>query len=145
MSHRNTLLLGFGLILASLLLQCQEIQGKEFLVGDDKGWSPYPGLSDWPNGKTFTPGDILVFKYNNANASVRSWDDEIKYKEYPDICYAKCDNSLCPNYEDFNSGNDNIVLKEGKNYFFSPDHDRCDQGFKIKVCAEFDGKRTGCN
>ncbi|KAK9927591.1 hypothetical protein M0R45_024768 [Rubus argutus] len=33
--------------------------GRNSLVGYEKGWSPYPGISDWPNGKNFTPGDAL--------------------------------------------------------------------------------------
>ena len=59
MSYKNALVIGLSLILVTLLLQCQEMHGKEFLVGDEKGWSPYPGISDWPNGKNFTPGDVL--------------------------------------------------------------------------------------
>ena len=57
MSYSNTLFIGFALGFSSLLLQCHEIQGKEWLVGDQKGWSP--GISNRPNGKNFTPGDVL--------------------------------------------------------------------------------------
>ncbi|KAK9912226.1 hypothetical protein M0R45_036097 [Rubus argutus] len=85
MSYKNALVIGFSLILVTLLLQCQEIHGKEFLVGDEKGWSPYPGISDWPNGKNFTPGDVLIFKYDNTSTKV--WQADFILPEYLKDCY----------------------------------------------------------
>ncbi|KAK3010284.1 hypothetical protein RJ639_011829 [Escallonia herrerae] len=37
--------------------------GKEFIVGDGHGWTPYFDYQAWAQGKDFRVGDALVFKY----------------------------------------------------------------------------------
>ncbi|XP_059658379.1 blue copper protein-like [Cornus florida] len=39
------------------------ISAKEFIVGDDNGWTPYFNYQAWAKGKEFVVGDILVFNY----------------------------------------------------------------------------------
>lgn len=45
--------------LSVVCLMLKEAHGTEFTVGDNRGWSPYPGLSHWADGKIFRAGDIL--------------------------------------------------------------------------------------
>ncbi|XP_059664063.1 blue copper protein 1b-like [Cornus florida] len=51
------------IFIAILALLFTSISAKEFIVGDDNGWTPYFNYQAWAEGKEFVVGDKLVFKY----------------------------------------------------------------------------------
>ncbi|PQQ00390.1 hypothetical protein Pyn_40260 [Prunus yedoensis var. nudiflora] len=103
------LVMGISLFVC-LLFQCEEIYGKEYVVGDDKGWSPDTNLSSWSEGKKFKAGDALRY-------------------------YEACD--PYPVQKDvYTSGNDHVVLEKGANAFVPLDISYCNRGMKLQVVAE---------
>ncbi|KAK4339946.1 hypothetical protein RND71_041408 [Anisodus tanguticus] len=89
-------------------------------VGDGAGWTL--GASNWPNGKTFKTGDILVFKYPKGVHNV-----VIVNKANYDNCNASG--------KTFSSGNDSISLGKGTNYFICGIPGHCSGGLKMAVTA----------
>ncbi|KAJ7952417.1 putative Blue copper protein [Quillaja saponaria] len=53
----------FFIILAILAVFVPSISAKEFLVGDETGWTTNFDYQTWAQGKEFHVGDKLVFKY----------------------------------------------------------------------------------
>ncbi|KAM2491263.1 hypothetical protein PS1_042948 [Malus domestica] len=51
------LVIGIGILVSCLLLQCEQVDAKEYIVGDEKRWSP--DLTQWTEGKKFKAGDVL--------------------------------------------------------------------------------------
>ncbi|CAL9119934.1 unnamed protein product [Musa textilis] len=94
----------------------------EFPVGDSDGWSFDVG--NWPNGKTFKAGDVLVFKYDKGAHNVVVVDAD-GYNS----CTAKSGSKT------YTSGNDKITLAKGTSYFICSYPGHCDAGMKIKVVA----------
>ncbi|XP_059311243.1 basic blue protein-like [Lycium ferocissimum] len=89
-------------------------------VGDSDGWTL--GVSNWPNGKNFKAGDVLVFKYPKGVHNV-----VIVNKANYDNCNASG--------KTLTSGNDRITLKKGDAYFICGIAGHCDGGQKIAVTA----------
>ncbi|KAL4197447.1 hypothetical protein AMTRI_Chr04g251260 [Amborella trichopoda] len=75
-----------------------------YTVGDNGGWTF--GVSDWPKGKKFVAGDVLVFKYPAAAHDVVALNAD---------GYDSC--SAPPHSKTYTSGNDSITLKKGANFF----------------------------
>ncbi|CAB4315332.1 unnamed protein product [Prunus armeniaca] len=121
------LVIGISLFVC-LLFQCEEIYGKEYVVGDEKGWSPDHNVSSWPEGKKFKAGDVLNFKYTNPSFDV------VALIDYPGY-YEACD--PYPVQKDiYTSGNDYVVLEKGANAFVPFDISYCKRGMKLKVEAD---------
>ncbi|CAL9094459.1 unnamed protein product [Musa hybrid cultivar] len=92
----------------------------EFTVGDSAGWSF--NVQNWPNGKSFKAGDVLVFKYGQGAHNVAVVD-----AQGYDSCTAKSGSKT------YTSGNDKITLAKGTSYFICSYPGHCDGGMKIKV------------
>ncbi|XP_006349438.1 chemocyanin-like [Solanum tuberosum] len=87
-------------------------------VGDSNGWTF--GVSNWPNGKNFKVGDVLVFNYPREIHNV--------------VIVNKVDYNNCnPLGKMFNSGKDVITLKKGTTYFICGVPGHCDGAQKIAI------------
>ncbi|VVA94432.1 unnamed protein product [Arabis nemorensis] len=96
-----------------------------YIVGDEYGWDLIFSLEDWPRGKTFYAGDILVFKYNYEENGV--W---VVNRTGYETCTAN------DGAKEYNSGNDRIQLPYGYSYYigiFNPLD--CSAGLKMAVKA----------
>ncbi|XP_019238577.1 PREDICTED: basic blue protein-like [Nicotiana attenuata] len=108
------------LVIFMVLFTIQIANATTYNVGDDGGWDI--GVSNWPNGKNFKVGDVLVFNYpKNVHSVV------IVNKENYDSC--------TPSGKTLTSGNDKVTLGKGTSYFIcgKPTHCQFDQ--KIAVTA----------
>ncbi|ONK80775.1 uncharacterized protein A4U43_C01F21590 [Asparagus officinalis] len=115
-------ILGVVLICSSVLLGINVSESAEFNVGDRDGWNYNVG--DWPNGKSFATGDVLVFNYAPEEHNVVVVDA---------AAYNSCGTS--PGAVVFTSGNDRATLAKGDNYFLCSFPGHCEQGMKIAVNA----------
>ncbi|MED6198250.1 hypothetical protein PIB30_064335 [Stylosanthes scabra] len=95
-----------------------------YRVGDEDGWTF--SVQDWPNGKHFMAGDILVFNYGaevHNVVEVNQW------------AYENCDDSKIRGRK-HTTGNDHIQLVKGMNYFLCSHPDHCSKGgMRIAVNA----------
>ncbi|URE10998.1 Basic blue protein [Musa troglodytarum] len=57
----RTFIAALALICLCLFYHLEITAATEFTVGDSAGWSF--NVENWPNGKSFKAGDVLVFKY----------------------------------------------------------------------------------
>lgn len=122
-----------------------------YTVGDSTGW--IFNVAGWENGKSFKAGDTLgklilflfdkelinnnsliisiyiyifaVFNYAPGRHSVVVVVDKASY----DSCSVPTNATL------FTSGNDQITLKQGENYFICGFTGHCDRGMKIAANA----------
>ncbi|CAL5184669.1 unnamed protein product [Lathyrus oleraceus] len=110
------------LVLCMFVFHPKMIHAETYTVGDDKGWSF--GVQNWPSGKTFKEGDILVFNYTPVIHSV------VTVKEFG---YNSCFPFGGSGFHI--SGADKITLVKGMNYFICGTPGHCSQGQKIAVNA----------
>ncbi|KAF7100650.1 hypothetical protein CFC21_102137 [Triticum aestivum] len=99
---------------------------RTYVVGDDKGWGRDLN-SWWPKDKTFYAGDVLVFKYD---------------KELHDVTvlggkgYQRCE---VPRHSSkswvMRTGNDQVTLRRGNNYFICGLPGHCDKNMKLAIKA----------
>ncbi|PSS29170.1 Chemocyanin like [Actinidia chinensis var. chinensis] len=111
-----------AVLCAAVLLRIEVAQAATFTVGDTGGWTF--GVQNWPNGKTFRAGDILVFNYMPGMHTVVEVD-----KAGYDSC------KIPANAKVFSSGKDRITLVKGGNYFICGIPGHCQAGMKIAVIA----------
>ncbi|XP_048438953.1 basic blue protein-like [Pyrus x bretschneideri] len=104
-----------------MVLHGETAHGETFTVGEGDGWNLK--VHDWPNGKNFTANDTLVFKYNNAFHNVAVVDE---------IGFRTC----TVGDKLFSSGNDEIKIQQGQNYFICGFPGHCAAGMKIAVTAK---------
>ncbi|XP_058727715.1 chemocyanin-like [Vicia villosa] len=98
------------------------IHAETFTVGDGQGWTF--GVQNWPAGKTFKAGDILVFNYPPLIHNVVTVNESGF-----NSCVALGGSGL------HISGADKITLVKGMNYFICGVPGHCGQGQKIAVNA----------
>ncbi|XP_058084613.1 blue copper protein 1a-like [Magnolia sinica] len=90
----------------------------EYVVGDDKGWTPNFDYQTWAAGKDFTVGDNLVFKYDAA------FHDVFKVNG---TAFKDC--IIPPANESLNTGNDIITLvTPGRKWYICGKSDHCAKG-----------------
>ncbi|XP_009803052.1 basic blue protein-like [Nicotiana sylvestris] len=90
-------------------------------VGDGNGWTF--GVSNWPNGKNFKAGDVLVFKYPKGVHNV--------------VIVNKANYGSCnASGKILSSGNDRVTLGKGTYYFICGIPGHCNGGQKISVTAK---------
>ncbi|CAA0822057.1 Basic blue protein [Striga hermonthica] len=111
-----------AIFLMGLLLQCGWAHSTSYTVGDSTGW--VFGVAGWENGKNFTAGDTLVFKYMAARHNVVVVD-----KSSYDSC------TVPPKAKIYNSGSDVLCLTKGPNYFICGVPGHCQAGMKIAPIA----------
>ncbi|KAF8659331.1 hypothetical protein HU200_058533 [Digitaria exilis] len=96
---------------------------KTYRVGDGAGWDTGVDYAAWASGKKFKVGDMLEFRYLQAEHDVVVVDAQ---------GYADC---LAPdNAPALNSGDDHVVLGQAGQFFFICDAEgHCDSGMKLAV------------
>ncbi|KAK6156942.1 hypothetical protein DH2020_011190 [Rehmannia glutinosa] len=110
-----------AILLLGLLLHGSPAHAANYTVGDSSGWTFY--VAGWENGKNFKAGDTLVFKY-----SPTAHDVVVVDKSSYDSC------SVPANATTYNSGNDEISLGKGANYFICSIPGHCQPG-RMKIAA----------
>ncbi|KAG1330539.1 chemocyanin [Cocos nucifera] len=111
-----------GLALLCLLIHSEIAESATYTVGDSQGWTF--NVVNWPRGKRFRAGDVLVFKYSPSAHNVVAVSA---------AAYNRC---LSPRGSRvFRSGNDRITLARGTNYFICSFAGHCQAGMKIAVTA----------
>ncbi|CAM0945948.1 unnamed protein product [Alopecurus aequalis] len=109
-----------GLMLALCCATTLVSGATEWIVGDGPGWTF--GVAGWENGKAFSAGDVLVFKYNPNMHNVVEVDE---------AGYSSCKAAAGANAH--TSGNDKITLSSGKAFFICSFPGHCEGGMKIAV------------
>ncbi|KAK8582629.1 hypothetical protein V6N13_069410 [Hibiscus sabdariffa] len=94
-----------------------------YLVGDEDGWDPVITGVSWSNGKKFYAGDVLEFKYD------RGIDVSVVDEEAFDDC-AVNDKSI-----EYSTGDTNLTLAFGANYFICSRPLICQAGLKLAINA----------
>ncbi|MED6218401.1 hypothetical protein PIB30_026364 [Stylosanthes scabra] len=110
------------LIMFMLALYSDISYAATYKVGDAAGWSFH--VDNWPNGKHFVAGDTLVFSY-----AVGAHNVVLVNQAGYDGC------STPPGSAVHTSGNDQIQLVKGMNYFICNFPGHCEGGMKIAVNA----------
>ncbi|KAJ8646697.1 hypothetical protein MRB53_008445 [Persea americana] len=106
----------------TLLFLCDIAQAATYTVGDKGGWSF--NLVNWPKGKSFKAGDVLMFKYNPTIHNVVAVNSN---------GYNGC--TTPRGSKVYRTGNDNIKLVKGQNYFICNIVGHCQAGMKIAINA----------
>ncbi|OWM63935.1 basic blue protein-like [Punica granatum] len=110
-------------MLLCLIAGAKYAEAATYMVGDANGWSA--NVANWPKGKSFVAGDVLVFKYNPTFHNVAVVDQ---------AGYTSC--SVPSDAKLFNSGNDSIPLSKGQNFFICAKPGHCARlGMKIAINA----------
>ncbi|KAI3792516.1 hypothetical protein L2E82_06398 [Cichorium intybus] len=99
--------------------------GKHHVVGDDKGWTLDVDYQAWANGKKFTIGDKLIFKYPEGKHNV--------FQAIDDTAFREC--IIPPAQEALTSGHDIITLESPDTWFICGAGNHCQMGMKFFVHA----------
>ncbi|KAL2477521.1 Basic blue protein [Forsythia ovata] len=105
-----------------VLFYCEVVEAATYTVGGANGWTF--DVADWPKGKNFKAGDILVFNYSPGTHDVVVVD-ESGYNSCISPSGAKV----------YQTGKDHIKLVKGQNYFICDFEGHCDFGMKIAITA----------
>ncbi|PIA49877.1 hypothetical protein AQUCO_01300548v1 [Aquilegia coerulea] len=116
----------FIVVAAIALIVGQLTLAKEFIVGDDKGWTTKFNYQAWAAGKDFRVGDKLVFKYKIGTHNVFKVDETTFEQCAPPI-----------EREALASGNDVITFETpGRKWYICGIGNHCQDGnqkFEISV------------
>ncbi|KAK9740898.1 hypothetical protein RND81_03G069100 [Saponaria officinalis] len=108
-----------GLAILCVLALAQTAFSATYTVGGSSGWT-YNAIN-WPRGKTFRAGDVLVFKYN------RSLHNVVKVSG---TGYNACTTGGARAYQ---TGQDVFKLTRGTHYFICSLPGHCKSNMKIAV------------
>ncbi|PSS31751.1 Basic blue protein [Actinidia chinensis var. chinensis] len=111
-----------AIILPCLLIHTVPSHGATYTVGGPGGWTF--NLSNWPKGKSFNAGDVLVFNYDPSYHNVVAVDRG---------GYSKCTTPASAKV--YTTGKDQIRLVRGQNYFICNFSGHCESGMKIAINA----------
>ncbi|XP_058108115.1 basic blue protein [Magnolia sinica] len=109
-------------VLLCLLVHCEIAHAAVYNVGDNGGWTF--NVVNWPKGKRFRAGDVLVFKYDSTSHNVVSVNSN---------GYNGC--TTPRGAKVYKTGNDRITLAKGQNFFICNFVGHCQGGMKIAVTA----------
>ncbi|XP_077234556.1 basic blue protein-like [Tasmannia lanceolata] len=112
----------FAAVLLCLLVHIEIAHAVIYTVGDSGGWTF--NVINWPRGKSFRAGDVLVFKYSPAIHNLVTVNS---------IGYNGC--TTPRGSKVFTSGNDRITLARGQSFFICSVPGHCSGGMKIAVNA----------
>ncbi|XP_027902196.1 basic blue protein-like [Vigna unguiculata] len=118
----KSLVLVSVICLLCLLVLLEGANAATYTVGGPSGWTF--NTDTWPNGKRFRAGDVLVFKYDSTSHNVVAVDKN---------GYSKCRSTAGAKV--LSSGNDQIKLARGQNYFICNYPGHCESGMKISINA----------
>lgn len=111
-----------GLVLIVFLSCSLPCLTKVYTVGDSAGWSLSVDYSTWTTGKTFKPGDSLVFNYGSSHTVVEVSSDD----------YGTC--TVGNSIASYTSSPATITLNTtGTHYFICGVPGHCSGGMKISV------------
>ncbi|KAG2261603.1 hypothetical protein Bca4012_013685 [Brassica carinata] len=110
------------MVVSVLVLQADYVQAATYIVGDSLKWDF--NVVDWPKGKHFQAGDVLVFNYNPSIHNVVVVDSG-GYKNCKTPAGATT----------YTSGKDRITLSKGQNFFICNFPGHCEGNMKIAVTA----------
>ncbi|KAL0335193.1 UNVERIFIED_CONTAM: Basic blue protein [Sesamum radiatum] len=106
----------------AVVFQCEVAEAATYTVGGAGGWTF--NVATWPKGKQFRAGDTLVFNYKSGIHNVVAVDR---------AGYRGC---TSPNgAKVYQTGNDQIKLRKGQNFFICTIAGHCQSGMKIAVTA----------
>ncbi|KAF5749091.1 copper binding protein 6 [Tripterygium wilfordii] len=108
--------------LICVVLHAELVQAATFTVGDARGWTF--NVNNWPKGKRFQAGDVLVFKYDSTIHNVVVVDRD---------GYNNCRTPRGAKV--YRSGKDQIRLGKGQNFFLCNIAGHCESGMKIAINA----------
>ncbi|KAG2410397.1 hypothetical protein LR48_Vigan564s002800 [Vigna angularis] len=111
-----------SLSLCFFLLHSHMAHAATYTVGGSNRWTF--NTVGWPKGKRFRAGDTLVFKYSPAVHNVVA----VNRAGY-DGCSTPKGSKV------YRSGNDQIRLAKGQNFFICNFAGHCESGMKISVNA----------
>ncbi|KAJ0240430.1 Basic blue protein [Hirschfeldia incana] len=109
-----------GLMVVSVLVLQSE--AATYIVGDSLKWAF--NVVDWPKGKHFKAGDVLVFNYNPSFHNVVVVDSG---------GYNNCKTPA--GATTYTSGKDRLTLSRGQNFFICNFPGHCEGNMKIAVTA----------
>ncbi|KAL2334335.1 hypothetical protein Fmac_015548 [Flemingia macrophylla] len=117
----------FGIVMFCFCLTTSLIllyaKGEVYFVGDDSyGWDEFFDFNDWSYEKEFHAGDILVFKYESSLHNVLQVNS---------TAYENCIKNSYTHR--FTSGNDSVILEEGRAWFICGVGDHCENGQKLHI------------
>ncbi|KAJ0025717.1 basic blue protein [Pistacia vera] len=118
----NLALFSAAVVLCLLLVSVENVNAATYTVGGAGGWNF--NVANWPKGKSFRAGDILVFNYNPTIHNVVAVNGG-SYSSCKTPGHAKV----------FKSGKDRIKLVKGQNFFICSFSGHCQSGMKIAVNA----------
>ncbi|CAN1245798.1 Blue copper protein [Linum grandiflorum] len=96
--------------------------GKDFIVGDNYGWTINFDYQSWAKDKEFHVGDRLIFKYPMGVHNVyKANGTEFQNCEVPFASKALI------------TGTDTVILSKGKHYYICGYYGRCGSGQKLAV------------
>ncbi|KAK7379307.1 hypothetical protein VNO80_04764 [Phaseolus coccineus] len=99
---------------------------KDFVVGDDHGWTEGFDYSTWTADKTFQVGDVLVFKYVVGEQNVFKVNG---------TAFRSC--TVPPANEALTTGNDRIVLTTpGRKWYICGLTGHCNAGQKLFITVQ---------
>ncbi|MEI4872577.1 hypothetical protein Q8G47_27995, partial [Klebsiella pneumoniae] len=119
---RGSAVAALMMVLCLVVLQYEVAQAATYTVGGVGGWTF--NTVRWPDGKRFRAGDVLVFKYDPTIHNVVIVDKG---------AYRSC--STPSSAKVLQSGNDQIKLAKGQNFFICNFPGHCESGMKIAVSA----------
>ncbi|KAL7585786.1 hypothetical protein Lser_V15G44509 [Lactuca serriola] len=110
-------------VMLTLFLSCvMPCLAKVYTVGDSAGWSLSVDYTTWTTGKTFKPGDSLVFNYGSSHSV-----DEVSSDDYGTCTVG---NSIAS----YTSSPATIILNTtGTHYFICGVPGHCSGGMKVSV------------
>ncbi|KAL2333291.1 hypothetical protein Fmac_014504 [Flemingia macrophylla] len=99
---------------------------KEFVVGDDHGWTQGFDYSAWAADKTFQVGDTLVFNYLVQAHNVLQVNG---------TSFQSC--SIYPVIDGWSTGNDHVVLTTpGRKWYICGIFGHCNAGQKLAITVQ---------
>ncbi|XP_050222464.1 basic blue protein-like [Mercurialis annua] len=104
------------------LMMADQVYGATYTVGGSAGWTF--NLDTWPKGKRFRAGDSLVFNYDSTVHNVVAVNRG---------GYTSC--SAPAGAKMYKSGQDQIKLVKGQNFFICSIVGHCQSGMKIAITA----------
>ncbi|KAL3515603.1 hypothetical protein ACH5RR_022505 [Cinchona calisaya] len=108
------------MMLCLLVLHSQVADAAVYTVGGANGWTF--NTESWPAGRRFRAGDTLVFNYSPSAHNVVAVN-----KPGYDNCSAPKGAKV------YQTGNDNIKLVKGPNFFICSFQGHCQSGMRIAI------------
>ncbi|XP_065622270.1 basic blue protein-like [Quercus suber] len=119
------------LLALTLYPETTSAETKSFLVGGLNGWTKESNGNWFPTGTIFYAGDSLEFVYNQTDYNV--------------VVVAKHAYETCKAPEgvfEYNSGDDEVPIKKGENYFICTKRGCCENNMKMMIVAAAGQRQT---